>query len=170
MLNSLALSWDMTMLLLLIVKKNGICLSNTHSDSSLALLRLRRWRRLSDLSFLCIAIINFLKNNNNDNCMIQELEREFKAVSKRNRTMYNRYDDNGVFSMTCSRHGIPLRLYDIYRGKGRKYALASIEYVLNTREYKQPLSIVYDIACLCQSRLEVSDNCNCSSWTSTLCC
>lgn len=50
--------------------------------------------------------------------MIQELEREFKAVSERNRTMYNRYDENGVFSMTCSRHGIPLRLYDIYRGEG----------------------------------------------------
>ncbi|CAO0794119.1 unnamed protein product [Mucor circinelloides] len=96
------------------------------------------------------------KADSNDNCMIQELEREFKAVSERNRTMYNRYDENGVFSMTCSRHGIPLRLYDIYRGEGRKYALASIEHVLNTRQYKQPLSIMYDIACLCQSRLEAA--------------
>jgi hypothetical protein len=50
--------------------------------------------------------------------MIEELDREFKAISINNRNMFGRYDENGVFALVCARHGIPRRMYNIYKGEG----------------------------------------------------
>jgi len=55
-------------------------------------------------------------------CGLEELDNinnpTFKAGSEKNRKVSNRFDEEGVFSMNCARHGVPIRLYDIYNGEG----------------------------------------------------
>ncbi|KAK4521735.1 uncharacterized protein ATC70_004270 [Mucor velutinosus] len=91
-------------------------------------------------------------------CGLEELDNinnpTFKAGSEKNRKVSNRFDEEGVFSMNCARHGVPIRLYDIYNGEGRKYALAAISHHMSLLGNSQKLLIMYDIICLCKGKLE----------------
>ncbi|KAL9536778.1 hypothetical protein MBANPS3_012373, partial [Mucor bainieri] len=90
-------------------------------------------------------------------CGLEELDNNnptFKAASEKSRKVSNRFDEEGVFSMNCARHGVPMRLYDIYHGEGRKYALAAISHLMKSLSNSQKLLIMYDIICLCRGRLE----------------
>ncbi|KAK4521827.1 uncharacterized protein ATC70_004364 [Mucor velutinosus] len=93
-------------------------------------------------------------------CGLEELDNinnpTFKAGSKKNRKVSNRFDEEGVFSMNCARHGVPIRLYDIHNGEGRKYALAAISHLMSLLGNSQKLLIMYDIICLCKGKLECS--------------
>lgn len=51
-------------------------------------------------------------------CGLEELDNNFKAASNNRRKINNRFDEEGVFSMNCARHGVPMRLYDVYGGEG----------------------------------------------------
>ncbi|KAL0582205.1 hypothetical protein ABG067_007982, partial [Albugo candida] len=68
--------------------------------------------------------------------------------------MFERYDENGVFALCCGRHGVPYKMYDIYEGEGRKYALAAVNEVLKMTGENQPIGLMYDIVCLCQKKFE----------------
>lgn len=50
----------------------------------------------------------------------------FLANSKSSRKTGRRFDENGVFVVTCGRHGVPLRFFDIYKGESKKNILASV--------------------------------------------
>ncbi|KAK4518479.1 deoxycytidyl transferase [Mucor velutinosus] len=91
-------------------------------------------------------------------CGLEEIDNinslTFKAGSEKNRKVSNRFDEEGVFSINCARHGVPIRLYDIYNGEGRKYALAAISHLISLLGNSQKLLIMYDIICLCKGKLE----------------
>ncbi|KAK4514497.1 fatty acid alpha-hydroxylase [Mucor velutinosus] len=91
-------------------------------------------------------------------CGLEELDSinnpTFKAGSEKNRKVSNRFDEEGVFSMNCARHGVPIRLYEIYNGEGRKYALAAISHLMSLLGNSQKLLTMYDIICLCKGKLE----------------
>ncbi|KAG1112200.1 hypothetical protein G6F42_014807 [Rhizopus arrhizus] len=89
-----------------------------------------------------------------DECAIEELDSEFKVLNSQVGTNNNRWDENGVFNVSCARHGSVMRWYDIYKGEGRKYALAGLKHVLNTTPTDQKLTIMYDIVCACVGRFE----------------
>ncbi|KAI9365285.1 hypothetical protein BD770DRAFT_468949 [Pilaira anomala] len=57
---------------------------------------------------------------------LEDLENNFKAASNTARNTNQRFDENGVFGLFCGRHGVPLKMFDIYGGEGRKYALAAV--------------------------------------------
>ncbi|KAL9539761.1 hypothetical protein MBANPS3_010080 [Mucor bainieri] len=89
-------------------------------------------------------------------CGLEELDNNgpsFKATAA-NRKVSTRFDEEGVFSMNCARHGVPIRLYDIYNGEGRKYALAAVSHIMSILNDKQQLLIMYDIVCLCKNKFE----------------
>lgn len=46
------------------------------------------------------------------------LDSDFKADSNNHRKKGERFDENGVFAASCSRHGCVERLYDISGGEG----------------------------------------------------
>lgn len=46
------------------------------------------------------------------------MDNNFKTTSSSNRKLNKRYSENGVFSMGCTHHGIPERLYGISGGEG----------------------------------------------------
>ncbi|KAK4521830.1 uncharacterized protein ATC70_004367 [Mucor velutinosus] len=85
-----------------------------------------------------------------EDCLLENLDSEFQALSNNRRTTSNRFDENGVFSINCARHGIVERLFDIFEGEGRKYALAGVEHVIKNLEEDQKLLIMYDVACACR--------------------
>ncbi|KAK4508965.1 uncharacterized protein ATC70_013238 [Mucor velutinosus] len=85
-----------------------------------------------------------------DECLLEDLDSDFQALSNNRRTASNRFDENGVFSINCALHGIVERLYDIFEGEGRKYAFTGVEHVLQNLEDDQQLLIMYDIACACR--------------------
>ncbi|KAL7317722.1 hypothetical protein PS15m_004037 [Mucor circinelloides] len=89
-----------------------------------------------------------------DECAIEELDSEFKVLNSQVGVNSNRWDENGVFNVSCARHGSVMRLYDIYKGEGRKYALAGLKHVLNSTPTDQKLTIMYDIVCACVGRFE----------------
>ncbi|KAK4518574.1 phenylalanyl-tRNA synthetase alpha subunit, mitochondrial [Mucor velutinosus] len=68
----------------------------------------------------------------------------------------NRFDECGVFSLNCARHGIVERIFDIFGGEGRKYALAAISHVVDNLGDQEKLAVLYDIVCMCQKRIEES--------------
>lgn len=46
------------------------------------------------------------------------MENSFKAFGAKDRRKgSDRFDELGLFSMNCARHGIPMRMYDIYGGE-----------------------------------------------------
>lgn len=55
---------------------------------------------------------------------------KFVAANENSHTKSDRYDENGVFSMGCARHGIPERLYDIYGGEGYFNNIGILEYLI----------------------------------------
>ncbi|GAN09281.1 conserved hypothetical protein [Mucor ambiguus] len=68
-------------------------------------------------------------------CGLDEVENSFKAYGNNSRKKgSDRFDELGLFSMNCARHGIPMRLYDIYGGE------ATLLHV--------------SIICLCKQKLE----------------
>ncbi|KAI8636279.1 hypothetical protein BD408DRAFT_438053 [Parasitella parasitica] len=90
----------------------------------------------------------------NNSAALDELENSFKASSNALGKTGDRFDEEGVFSVNCARHGMPIRLYDIFESEGRKYALAAINHILQQLNNKQKLLIMYDIICLCKNKLE----------------
>ncbi|KAI8356778.1 hypothetical protein EDC96DRAFT_258294 [Choanephora cucurbitarum] len=78
----------------------------------------------------------------------------FKAANNNNRNnSTGRYDQTDVFSLSCARHGVPERMYDIYGGEGHKYALACVGHMIKSNPNKK-FGIMYDIACLVRKGLE----------------
>ncbi|KAI8338334.1 hypothetical protein BD560DRAFT_440099 [Blakeslea trispora] len=73
------------------------------------------------------------KYEDDDNEEVEDLDSQFKAVKKHERTLNGRYDVNGVFAMSCARHGALISFFDIKGGEDRKYALAFVESFLKTR-------------------------------------
>lgn len=57
-----------------------------------------------------------------------------KATSNGKRKIDNRFDEDGVFSVSCARHGIPMKLANIYGGEGyvarMMRCLADITYIM----------------------------------------
>ncbi|KAI8355593.1 hypothetical protein EDC96DRAFT_484268 [Choanephora cucurbitarum] len=81
-------------------------------------------------------------------------DNSFKAANNNNRNnSTGRYDQTGVFSLSCARHGVPERMYDIYGGEGHKYALACVGHMIKSNPNKK-FGIMYDIACLVRKELE----------------
>ncbi|KAI8326781.1 hypothetical protein EDC96DRAFT_590540 [Choanephora cucurbitarum] len=97
-------------------------------------------------------------NAEKEDCILEEIEDSvFKANSNNNRnTSISRYDENGVVSMSCARHGVPERLYNIRGGEGHKYALACVQYLMNTQKegHNTQYVIMYDIVCMVKKNLE----------------
>ncbi|KAL7329932.1 hypothetical protein PS15p_212275 [Mucor circinelloides] len=94
-------------------------------------------------------------DNKEEVCGLDEIDNSFKANGNHDRKKNSdRFDELGLFSMNCARHGIPMRLYDIYGGEGRKYPLACINRLISTLDSNQKVLIMYDIICLCKEKLE----------------
>ncbi|KAL7326186.1 hypothetical protein PS15p_212319 [Mucor circinelloides] len=94
-------------------------------------------------------------DNKEEVCGLDEIDNSFKANGNHDRKKNSgRFDELGLFSMNCARHGIPMRLYDIYGGEGRKYPLACINHLVSTLDSNQKVLIMYDIICLCKEKLE----------------
>ncbi|CEP18765.1 hypothetical protein [Parasitella parasitica] len=92
-----------------------------------------------------------------EECVVKDLDSDFKAASNNHRKKGERFDENSVFAVSCSRHGCAERLYDISGGEGYKYAIASVDHVVkNMPENQKNSLIVYDIVCLCNKRMEDS--------------
>ncbi|KAL9546848.1 hypothetical protein PS6_007444 [Mucor atramentarius] len=91
-----------------------------------------------------------------EECMLQDLDSDFKAGNDNRRQIGNRFDECGVFSLNCARHGIVERVFDIFGGEGRKYALAAVNHVVDRLATDEKLGVMYDIVCQCQKRLEES--------------
>ncbi|CAO3640860.1 unnamed protein product [Mucor fragilis] len=47
-------------------------------------------------------------------CLVDESDSSFKAGSSSNRKKGERFDENGVFAVSCARHGCVERTFDIY--------------------------------------------------------
>ncbi|OBZ71754.1 hypothetical protein A0J61_11884, partial [Choanephora cucurbitarum] len=96
-------------------------------------------------------------NTEKEDCILEEIEDSvFKANGNNNRnTSTSRYDENGVFSMSCAIHGVPERLYNIHGGEGHKYALACVHQMLNTQKdgHNKQFGIMYDIVCMVKKNL-----------------
>ncbi|GAN00663.1 conserved hypothetical protein [Mucor ambiguus] len=91
-----------------------------------------------------------------EECLLRDLDSEFKAGADHRRQNTNRFDECGVFSLNCGRHGVVERIYDIFGGEGRKYALAAINHVVEHLGSEEKLAVLYDIVCMCQKRIEES--------------
>jgi hypothetical protein len=81
---------------------------------------------------------------------------KFKADSSSSRKIGDRFDKNGVFCLACSRHGVPEKLYNVYKGEGQKYILASIYQMLinPNNSCADNFTIMYDIICLRRKAIE----------------
>ena len=66
---------------------------------------------------ICVASIKLVNNFKNEQCTLQDLDSEFKAI-RNNRKFNQRFDENGVFALCCGRHGVPLKFFDIQNGEG----------------------------------------------------
>ncbi|KAI8331824.1 hypothetical protein BD560DRAFT_448025 [Blakeslea trispora] len=91
------------------------------------------------------------------NCFLDHVEDSvFKANGENNRNnSTGRYDENGIFSLSCARHGVPERMLSIYGGEGHKYALACVSHMLKQQKSEgTKYGIMYDIICLVKSHLE----------------
>ncbi|CAO3657008.1 unnamed protein product [Mucor hiemalis] len=98
-----------------------------------------------------------LPNNeyNKSDCLLEDLDSDFKAARNNNRKFGNRFDENGVFALCCGRHGIPITLFDIFGGESRKYALAAVENALkDTHNPEVKIGLMYDIICLSKKQIE----------------
>ncbi|KAI8337864.1 hypothetical protein BD560DRAFT_413032, partial [Blakeslea trispora] len=97
------------------------------------------------------------KKDTSDNCFLDPVEDSvFKANGENNRNnSTGRYDENGIFSLSCARHGVPERMLNIYGGEGHKYALACVGHMLKQQKSEgTKYGIMYDIICLVKSNLE----------------
>lgn len=65
-----------------------------------------------------IAYLTFLITRMQNQCMLQDLDSDFKAGNDNRRQIGNRFDECGVFSLNCARHGIVERVFDIFGGEG----------------------------------------------------
>ncbi|KAI8334934.1 hypothetical protein EDC96DRAFT_583019 [Choanephora cucurbitarum] len=102
------------------------------------------------------AIADKLKNE--EDCSVDALiDNSFKASGNNNRNNSSgRYAETGVFSLSCARHGVPERMYNMYGGEGHKYALACVGYMVENNPESTKYGIMYDIACLVRKGLERS--------------
>ncbi|KAI9347884.1 hypothetical protein BD770DRAFT_446414 [Pilaira anomala] len=80
-----------------------------------------------------------------EDCFLEDLENNFKAASNTARNTNQRFNENGVFGLFCGRHGVPLKMFDIYGGEGRKYALAAVSQFLEGNLLAQKIGLMYDI-------------------------
>ncbi|KAF1797766.1 hypothetical protein FB192DRAFT_1346157 [Mucor lusitanicus] len=91
-----------------------------------------------------------------EECLLQDLDSDFRAGSSdRRRQNATRFDESGVFSLNCARHGIVERVFDIFGGEGHKYALAAISHVVEGLGNEEKLGVLYDIVCKCHKRIEI---------------
>ncbi|CAO0794878.1 unnamed protein product [Mucor circinelloides] len=51
-------------------------------------------------------------------CLVDEADSNFTAGSSNSRKKGDRFDENGVFAVSCARHGCVERIFDIYQGEG----------------------------------------------------
>lgn len=94
-------------------------------------------------------------DQNKNDCLLEDLDSDFKAARKGNRSINDRFDENGVFALCCGRHGVPNTMYDIFGGEGRKYALASVDAVIKkVGSTPRNIGLMYDIICLSKKRIE----------------
>ncbi|CEP12015.1 hypothetical protein [Parasitella parasitica] len=83
-------------------------------------------------------------------CAVEELDSEFEALkNSQGNASSKRRNENGVFNVSCARHGCVMRLYDIFKGEERKYPLAGVRHILSTMPEDQKILIMYDIVCAC---------------------
>ncbi|CAO3633980.1 unnamed protein product [Mucor hiemalis] len=97
-----------------------------------------------------------LPNNeyNKSDCLLEDLDSDFKAARNGNRKLGGRFDENGVFALCCGRHGIPNTMYDIFGGEGRKYALASVNEAIKKAGLIPKIGLIYDIIYLSKKQIE----------------
>ncbi|OBZ80493.1 hypothetical protein A0J61_11458, partial [Choanephora cucurbitarum] len=89
-----------------------------------------------------------VKKDQNDNCFLDPVEDSvFKANDENSRNnSTGRYDENGIFSLSWARHGVPERMLNIYDGEGHM--------LKQQKEEGVRYGIMYHIICLVRENLE----------------